>query len=514
MEPYKEGFNFIPELFTFNTNNYSLFKNMQAKKIEIDENLDFYLPLHGDSFSYNILEIDKNIQYHKETKKKSVAFFDGENNVFYFKALNSDFEKRALTVSFFAKPKHINNNYSILSTNNGFTIKIRKGHLCLTFPGVIDIVDRKTELKKDEWQHLAITYKAGEYVKFYVNGILTDFQVVKQYELKTDDNKYILGNDQWGELYNGNLKDVALWSRVLTDQEINRVFNGEFPVKIKNNNKEFQFLMVLSIALVIGTIVLLFLKRRKKSISSNRFKTFKKNSDSGSIKCFGTFEITNNKGVNILNDLPFKQKIFLFVILYYTMEEKGISPQKLSDIMWPGANAKRAKNIRSTYLQNIRANIPNKLLKIKYENKKWFIRADDDLFIDLFQYNQLNAVITESIKKDLPIKGDELNSFLSILEKGELIADIQSEIVDNCKSTIHSKILDVLEDLLNLKTSKFSQHQLLRIADTLFVFDVVNEVAYTNKNRILEEENKTKALKFQQQFKKDWENYFNEPYKK
>jgi hypothetical protein len=92
-------------------------------------------------------------------------------------------------------------------------------------------------LKEGEWQHIAMTFKAGEFVRLYINGeMLGEEDAAPVDNLFDNDVPLIIGNDfQIGgqhragqpREFTGMIDEVVIFNRVLSDDEIISVMNGD-----------------------------------------------------------------------------------------------------------------------------------------------------------------------------------------------------------------------------------------------------------------------------------------------
>ena len=106
------------------------------------------------------------------------------------------------------------------SPNNGQ--RISAGH-----NGTWDSVQDPTQIVANTWYHVALTYDAATTtMKLYTNGILVD--------TNTEVDPFIGGNalrigafDNGGNLFGGKIDEVRIWSRVLSQSEIQNNMNCE-----------------------------------------------------------------------------------------------------------------------------------------------------------------------------------------------------------------------------------------------------------------------------------------------
>jgi len=78
-----------------------------------------------------------------------------------------------------------------------------------------------------EWYHVAGVYDGSE-IKVYVNGVLESSSAHTGSMSTTTDNFYIggdLDSPGWGEFFNGSVEELSVWSKALTDAQIQTVKN-------------------------------------------------------------------------------------------------------------------------------------------------------------------------------------------------------------------------------------------------------------------------------------------------
>ena len=122
------------------------------------------------------------------------------------------------------------NLFSQLQTNTGHTgpfwLEYRNdGSLQAWFrnEGNVSLI-AKTKLPLNTWNHITATYNSetGE-AKIYLNGVLKDTQKRDNGPLQTGKDLFIgtgLGGSLYGKYFNGNIREVRLWNKALTELEI------------------------------------------------------------------------------------------------------------------------------------------------------------------------------------------------------------------------------------------------------------------------------------------------------
>lgn len=80
------------------------------------------------------------------------------------------------------------------------------------------------------WQFVALTLSSG-YLKYYRNGALSDSQYVG-ITLSRNSDPLFIGMDPWNvrEYFTGNIDEISIYNRALTDSEIHALYNGNLKV--------------------------------------------------------------------------------------------------------------------------------------------------------------------------------------------------------------------------------------------------------------------------------------------
>jgi len=80
-----------------------------------------------------------------------------------------------------------------------------------------------TMIARGEWTHIAIIWDGSE-VRHYVNSILV-FSFPNSGNVNDNDHQTRIGDDWWGNYFIGNLDDIRIYNRALTQQEITALYN-------------------------------------------------------------------------------------------------------------------------------------------------------------------------------------------------------------------------------------------------------------------------------------------------
>ncbi len=201
-----------------------------------------------------------------------------------------------------------------------------------------------------------------------------------------------------------------------------------------------------------------------------------------SICFFGGFRVRDREGEDI-TDLftPTLKSLLILLILYTVKDEKGLSGNKLLQTLWFDKTEESAKNNRNVYMSKLRS-IIERIGDVRIVNQKgfWSICVENDTICDYMEAKRL--FIEKSGNQDT------LERLVELLLRGVMLPNVEEDWVDPFKNDFSNKTIDFLTGLL--RSSDLSDAFLLRIADTLFQHDFINEEALKVKCSILYKQGK------------------------
>jgi len=229
---------------------------------------------------------------------------------------------------------------------------------------------------------------------------------------------------------------------------------------------------------------------------------------------FGGFQMFDKKGNDITGKFtPLLKELFLVLWLYTHRNNKGISSQKLKDLLWYDKSDKSAQNNRAVNITKLKT-ILKQLgdFSISKKTGYWIIENNSKSLVN--DYSQLN----KNLLKSKPTKEDIIHT-ISITKKGAFLNNLDYTWLDSFKQNITDLIvnnfmnyalkLDIEEDL------DFA----IDLADCIFNFDTTNEIAvflkckvyYIKGNHSLANDTFNKFLKeYNVLYGQEFEHNFNE----
>ncbi len=299
-----------------------------------------------------------------------------------------------------------------------------------------------------------------------------------------------------------------------------KVFVLDFPPMSQASLDAFpQHLMsgekvIWSIILLFGILILIFIIRKgRKRTSDNRtpeitavetkLPVIKRKSNS--IQLFGDFTVVNQAGIDIshLFSLRLRQ---VFCLLLSTTPNNGISSQLLNHTLWPDKEKEKAKTLRGVTINNLRK-VLNELagVEIIFDKGHFRLVIAEDCYCD---YLECMRLIDD--KNELGYQ----DKYLAILSRGKFLLGTDDIVFDRLKDETESKIIPILLQDLQQSAKHNHHHKTIQIANCIFQFDPINEVAlaYCIKAKIHLKQD-VKAHELYYRFITDYQNAMAEKFK-
>lgn len=490
VSPLKDGFDFSPDVFGFNSINARETKLFNASPKDLNEDLVLWLDFNKNT--NNQAEKDQPLpysrfQYVKDEYRGWCASF--KSRLDYIDYGSTIDLKENITISVWVNAEDVNKKMSILGKGEVFSVKVHEGRLVFTAPGIKDYSSQGALVEYNGWQHLTAVFTGGKHVRFYKNGLFFGQQETSN--LITTGHSLLIATNLWDENFIGEMDDIRLWNRALSDKEVRQVYGLNGAIEKAGVTNWFFWAMIIPV--LIGVLVIVIRKRRSKvTIKSdviNKKKEILTIKDSvveapqgPCINLFGGFTFINRDGEDLTANFSVRRKQLFTLVLIASLEKDGISSKELTKSIWAGYSPASAKNNRSTQMQRLREIFEqNTGISIVYEDRKWQIRMDEDIECDLAHYFRL----LKEVKQWSRSSYDEniLSALLDVIEKGAFLPQMDDEWLDSFKLSITDQLLEYLMPVL--QDSSLNDELKYRLADTLLVFDPLNETLLKYKISIL-----------------------------
>lgn len=235
-----------------------------------------------------------------------------------------------------------------------------------------------------------------------------------------------------------------------------------------------------------------------------------RNEAKNAVFLFGDLQLFDKNGEDITKNLsPLIRELFLVVLLYTIKWGRGISSEKLTEILWFDKSAESARNNRSVNITKLKM-ILEKMDSCQISKKTgcWMIHFDEKLVkIDYSQY--LNIV---NSKRE--IDKQKVNELTKIIHRGSFLSNLEYDWLDTFKSEISNEIINTYLDYAATIKIADDPEFLINLANYIFYFDPVNEEAMILKCKALVHLGKHSLAKTKfETFNKDYKAIYGEEFK-
>ena len=210
------------------------------------------------------------VTFQNDSLRGKVSGFTGNGDFIDLGPIPID---NAVTISTWIKPSVFNRDYgAIASFGHAFALRLTTGGaLLFTIPQIADVLDNSAKLKLNKWQHVAVSFKEGNGVSFFLNGERKSFN--SQLEFQNVVKELKIGTNLWNDFFKGRLDDLIIWNRILNDEEIREVYtkpSGYWEPILKQDDNPGRSMMLIAAILFIAGLLFAFLFIRR---NANKRKT-------------------------------------------------------------------------------------------------------------------------------------------------------------------------------------------------------------------------------------------------
>lgn len=231
----------------------------------------------------------------------------------------------------------------------------------------------------------------------------------------------------------------------------------------------------------VGSSELLNTGERVLSVKNRNFNNADATLYKGSIFLFGEMQIFDKDGIDITKHFtPLIKELFLVILLYSIRRGRGVSSDKLNEILWSDKSAQSARNNRSVNIAKLKT-ILDKVehCQLSKETGYWKIEIDY-AFITVDYHHYLSIV-----KDKNQLNKQKINELANITQRGSFLSNIEYSWLDDFKSEVSNAIIDTYQHFATSIPVAEDPEFLIQLANYIFYFDAVNEEAMVIKCRAL-----------------------------
>lgn len=461
--PWKEGYKFYPEVIKFDNN--TMHYELTATRLKLTDNLVYHFKFEKEALN----EINKHtnaqlfkIQFKNSSEHGKVAFFNDRQAGIQIENSTQFKSSESFTISAWVKPESTDKIQTIISKGEVFSAKIRYNDISFAGTTFNSKISKSFKIEPKTWHHITFVYVPGYHVQFYVNGKIIFEDYMKQ--LPDNEQSLTIGNNFSNENFLGEMDDLRVWNRALSDEEIEELYH------LKTKSIPFNdFLFFLIIAILITIFIFFFQKKKNKKvqiiIADNTLSKNPTSKNTNIIYLFGPFSLINESGENLSNLLsPKVKQLFILLII----NRNGVTIQTLNEELWPGIEEEKAKQNRNYSIQQIKKALQNMPgVDLEYKAKHWRLEISASIHVDYFEFLFITSKLSNNNFTDINI----IQEYIPIVEKGKFLQGIDAEMFDLIKGKIADEISEHLLNIATLSDNKLK----LRIGNILLLHDSLNE---------------------------------------
>jgi len=428
---------------------------------EIDTNNEIFSPryLSGGALSNNNIYIWGG--YGSESGKQNINP-RSYSDLIQFDLSNNEFFKQGNTTPLFNE-MIVGNNIIIDQSNNDFyALASEKSK----FVGGLKLIKGNLNISTAQAFQDSIPYKFQDTKTYFDLYFDKKNNKLKTFTSYLNDNKET---------------EFSIHTIDYPPSEISRFINPQKTSKTINYN---LFTVVLLLFLVISLIMYRYRGKQgvkleaqpKQKETNSPTEIYQKKFQ---IQFFGGFQIFDTSCKDITGSFsPLLKELFLIIYLYSFKDDKGISSEKLKEILWYDKTSKKAQNNRAVNITKLKK-ILNKVgdLTINKNTGYWRIVNNSDVEFTDYSFIKNNILCNQPNKKNITI-------LISIIKRGAFLNNVEYEWLDRFRQTVTDSIIDYLTNYVSTYRKEEDLNLLIEISQCLYNFDSVNEISLYLKCRV------------------------------
>jgi len=252
----------------------------------------------------------------------------------------------------------------------------------------------------------------------------------------------------------------------------------------KSNHSIIKYIIAVVILILLSGIFIWKLQnKRKKSktdgklinvndLSPENINTTIENIDY-QIIFFGGFQVFNKDFEDVTYKFsPLLKELFLLIMLYTLKNDKGISADKITEVLWYDKSEKSARNNRAVNIAKLRS-ILEEIGKCELTKKTGYWKI---IFLDSnIKSDYIDFINITSSKSNL--NKQKVMRLIDITQKGAFLSNLHYDWLDDFKASVSDRIIDTLVKFGQSIDVKTEADFVIHLADSIFNFDTVNEEA-------------------------------------
>ncbi|HTD99890.1 MAG TPA: hypothetical protein VK668_11430 [Mucilaginibacter sp.] len=206
-----------------------------------------------------------------------------------------------------------------------------------------------------------------------------------------------------------------------------------------------------------------------------------RNSNKNAIFLFGDLQLFTPEGNEITKYFtPLLKELFLVILLYSVKLDRGVSSEKLNEILWFDKSEKSARNNRSVNIAKLKS-LLDKMGHCHLSKDTGYWKIEIDYSIIMVDYHNYLNIVSNKTK----LNKQKILQLTHITQRGNFLSNIEYEWLDAFKSEVSNEIIDSYIQFANSVEIAEDPEFLIKLANDIFYFDPVNEEAMILKCKAL-----------------------------
>ena len=199
------------------------------------------------------------------------------------------------------------------------------------------------------------------------------------------------------------------------------------------------------------------------------------------IYLFGDLQVFDKEGNDLTRQFsPLLKELFLLILLYSIKNGRGISSEKLNEILWFDKSEKSARNNRSVNIAKLKS-ILDKTGGCELSKDTGYWKIDSrpgEIFVD---YQEYLSIVNN--KKSLDKQ--RVTELAAITKRGGFLNNAEYAWLDPFKSEVSNHVIDTYLHFAGSVNISDDPEFIITLADYIFYFDAANEEAMQMKCKAL-----------------------------
>lgn len=192
------------------------------------------------------------------------------------------------------------------------------------------------------------------------------------------------------------------------------------------------------------------------------------------IYLFGPFRVFDHMGLEVTRQFtPVLRQLFLSICLYTFSSKKGISSERLYELLWSDKSTKSARNNLLVNMGKLKTLLSDVVgLEISKETGYWAIKlGEDNAYIDYAYFKAVSKNTRLDFREKMMVIAD-------IVQKGSFLEDMNYEWMDEYKSEVSTIVTEVYTGYQEVMDAGNEKEDVqLMIANKIMQFNPMNEEA-------------------------------------